>query len=156
MLRPPLLRAPQLGLSVVRLPLVRESSCWGLHSSELCLAVIGECRLLWASLTACGVECSQVSSQLESRYAETSTLEFPYLDRVLGFLSFKRVILLKPLLSRAPLRQYYVHAPSWASLAVHSVECRSLLSIWESLSETSTTRTILSWASLWWRAFELA
>ncbi len=146
MLRPPLLRAPQLGLSVVRLPLVRESSCWGLHSSELRLAVIGECRLLWASLTASGVECSQVSSHLESHYAETSTLRVPYLDRVLGFLSFKRVILLKPPLYRAPLRQHYAQALSWASLTASGAEYSQVSSQLESRhAETSTLKSSPTW-----------
>ncbi len=163
MLRPPLLRAPQLGLSVVRLPLVRESSCWGLHSSELRLAVIGECRLLWASLTAWGVECSQVSSQLESSYAETSTLEFPS-TRVecCKASSHQRVILLKPPLYRAPLRQHYAQALSWASLTASGAEYGQVSSQLESRhAETSTLKSSPTWiecarCSLVWESFCLS
>ncbi len=147
MLRPPLLRTPQLGLSVVRLPLVRELSCWGLHSSELRPAVIGECRLFWASLTACDVECIQVSSQLESRYAETSTLKSPS-TRVecCQASSCQRVILLKPPLHRAPLWQLYAQALSWASLTAPGAECSQVSSQLESRhAETSTLKSSPTW-----------
>ncbi len=109
-MRPPLLRAPQPGLSVVRLPSQQRAV---LLKPPLfrapSLAVKGD--TLWGdSLTASDVECSQAkASTLKSSPTRIECARLPLVQRV---------ILLKPPLSRAPLRPYYVHALSWASLAV--------------------------------------
>ncbi len=68
-----------------------------------------------------------------------------YLDRVLlGFLSFKRVILLKAPLSRAPLRPHYWCVGSIVSLAKLSLALsvvRSPLTLESRYAETSTLKS---------------